>query len=352
MSLGTTQILAIVAVVVVAGAGVGAGIILMGQDNGQDNSAPEVTVEDVAKNILKSINDTNINQLETFATTEDSTKNTATLCTDTAIGSKTRWITVSNENIKASYDAVVAEAKFAANITNDTITVMSKTFDCNHITNSTGLTDGCGYWYIYTGSYTILEYTGYLEGVYFLHIKIKLGTDTTTASDVNAIIKATISQINGKIVAADIANGVIKAVNATNSNQKETYALIEGSTDTDATVCTDTAIGSKTRQTIISKTDVQNKYIAAKADEKFTANITNDTITVMSKTFDCNHITIHDGLTDGCGYWYIYTGNYTIIEYMGYLADNTFIHTKIKLGVDTTTESEINAIIKAAILAL
>ncbi len=181
------QIIAIVAVVaVVAIVGVAAFVMMQPSDD------KTLTPKEYANDALKAIKDTNSKMIEEFTLIEDKEK-TATLCTGKEIGSKVRWITITTENAADNFAKDKAEETFNKNINSDTITIMSKTVPCNHITLKDGLKDGVGYWYTYPDSYDMLEYIGYKDKV-FIHMKIKLDDkdNSTTAADIDKIIKAVI----------------------------------------------------------------------------------------------------------------------------------------------------------------
>lgn len=187
-----TIIMIVAAVVVVVAIGVVAGVML-NQDDDSDSKDETTKPIDYANAVLSAINGASAKQTETFTTIEDGDKK-ATLCTGESIGSRVRWVTIDLDKASEKFAADKADETFNKNITEDEITVMSKTFTCNHITYKTGLVDGAGYWYTYTDSYDMMEYIGYNSDGVYLHMKIKLADadNSTTAADIEKIVKAAI----------------------------------------------------------------------------------------------------------------------------------------------------------------
>ena len=187
-----TMIMIVAAVVVVVAIGVVAGVML-NQDDDSDSKDETTKPIDYANAVLSAINGASAKQTETFTTIEDGDKK-ATLCTGESIGSRVRWISIDLDKASEKFATDKADETFNKNITEDEITVMSKTLTCNHITYKTGLVDGVGYWYTYTDSYDMMEYIGYNSDGVYLHMKIKLADNdnSTTAADIEKIVKAAI----------------------------------------------------------------------------------------------------------------------------------------------------------------
>ena len=190
MALGKVQIIAIVAVVAVAAAGIGIGVYIMNNNNSKDTTAPEY-----CDNILSAINKATDKHTEEYLADEENTDTNAQLLHQE--GKSPRWIKVALKDAKTEYDTAKANEKFAANITNPTIKVMSNTFTCHHITYHDGLTDGCGYWYTYTDTYTIFEYIGYdADSDKYISMKMRLEIKSgATDDDINKVIEAAIGAL-------------------------------------------------------------------------------------------------------------------------------------------------------------
>ena len=184
-----TAVIAIVAVAVVVAAGVGVGVFLMNQNHEQEKNAI-----DIAKNVLTKINETNSDQKTEFVELSDNSKDVASLSSDDPIGSRSKYITISKIDMKDKYDADTADDTFTTRYNGPTFKVMKTTVTSNKIDYKEGLTDGKGYWYIYGDSYTMIEYIGY-NNSYFIHLKVEIDNTTTTADDVQKIIKAAIGEM-------------------------------------------------------------------------------------------------------------------------------------------------------------
>ncbi|MBO4357239.1 MAG: hypothetical protein J5813_03605 [Candidatus Methanomethylophilaceae archaeon] len=184
-----TAVIAIVAVAVVVAAGVGVGVLLMNQNNGDNRDAV-----DVAKDVIKAINDTNSDQKTEFVELSDNTKDVASISSDDPINSRSKYVTISKVELKDKYDAGVADSDFNTRYTGPTFIMMKKTVTSNKIDYKEGLTDGKGYWYVFGDSYAMIEYVGYNDS-YFIHMKVEIDNTSITADDVQNIVKAAIGKL-------------------------------------------------------------------------------------------------------------------------------------------------------------